>query len=351
MIDQYKIKSVHYYNHKLNNKIDAKSDFDKFLKTFFSDLDAQIIERKMKRDLEKAQILKSVLRKISRIATYSMGAIKNYRGLEHIPLIFQRFNRNKKTILLYGLTYDLRFLKKALRRKYNIVYYKLNQNRPIGKRRIKINDQVDAPNIEINKSSDKTISFLIDDIEIDFKRNISSYIEILSYFDQLNEKYSLCCGIWDTPACHGSRPLFFEYLKSKNIPVIGAQHGSSYGERDQPWHYDSDYQHCSDFISYGFEKEDLMRAVPSIDLAIEVHPCGMNIKQRKNKNRKKIDIVFPLTNCTSMVTEGVKRIPPHELTMRQIKILEYLDSLENLKIVVKPFINATHQRHPIYPDS
>ena len=142
-------------------------------------------------------------------------------------------------------------------------------------------------------------------------------------------------AIWGNPPINHARALLFEYFFSKGIPVIGAQHGGSYGDSIAPWQFCSDFNRCDCFFSWGFSKKDMKRLYPDKQLRCSVVPVGRSKQMSANKH-KRIDILFPIINTVSILTGGMARIPPSKLVIRQIKLLEYLNTLKDIKVTVKP---------------
>ena len=161
-------------------------------------------------------------------------------------------------------------------------------------------------------------------------------------------------GIWGNPPIFRTRALLFEFLKSQGVCIIGAQHGGNYGNVIHPEHIDSDFNRCDHYISYGFTRDDLTRTYPGIEIQTKIHPLGSTVTTRKSKKKKKkIDLVFPISNNYPLLRSGgIRRYPAYALIDRQIKLLKYLDSLGNRSIYIKHFdvpIVQSYQRCAYLP--
>ena len=94
----------------------------------------------------------------------------------------------------------------------------------------------------------------------DILRHLHDYVYYIKGLESLARSVPLSLCIWGLPPVAGLTALIFEFLRSKGIKVIGSQHGGSYGESNSPWHFDSDFNRCDYFISYGFTQQDLARS-------------------------------------------------------------------------------------------
>ena len=177
-----------------------------------------------------------------------------------------------------------------------------------------------------------------------------TYLKALLIMDTINDKNPICLGIWGNSPIQGMKALITEYIQSKKRPVIGGQHGGIYGDCYEPWHFDSDFDRCDYFISYGFTESDLKRLYPYKKVKTKILPFGQVSDILNCKNKKKIiDILFPITNCLSMFGGGMSRTPPSQLAKRQIAILEYLNSLNNVKSYIKPFMLSNYDNCAVLP--
>jgi hypothetical protein len=190
---------------------------------------------------------------------------------------------------------------------------------------------------------------LIKDIREDFYSNIQQYLRFIDQIKEINRDHPITLGIWGVPPSWKEGAIIFEYLRSEGTKVVGTQHGGLYGDSLMPWHFDSDFNRCDYFISYGFTKNDISRLYPTRKLDCEILSFGKAKTIRTRKSHKKIDILFPITMSKSMFNGGMTRIPPDKLVERQKAILEYLNSLANYSVYVKPIAYSNCEKCATMP--
>ena len=197
--------------------------------------------------------------------------------------------------------------------------------------------------------TDNLDQIFVTDIKADFLTNIDHYLEDLGSLQSLQEKWPVSLAIWGNSPITGMKALVVEYLRSAGIPVLGSQHGALFGDAYEPWHFDSDFNRCDFFVSYGFTGEDLRRLYPDRDIKMKVLPFGASSPNRSARVKTPIDILFPLTNSLSSFEGGMVRALPDRLAEAQIVLLEYLDSLADLDIYIKPFMFSGDHNSAVMP--
>jgi|GEM_PF-1154675 len=269
---------------------------------------------------------------------YALGKgltqIKNY-------LRFFRKTKSKKSILIYDELYDLDFITDYLD-EYNVFYYHNDLGHPTGKRVktiiIKIENATDINYTP--KENDNLYGLIMNEIIMDFCKNSQRYLEPICLLKEITQKFPICIGVWGLPPVSGSKAMIFEYLRSKHIKILGAQHGFGFGE-SLNMQFEVDFSLCDYFISYGFTDDDVKKLRPVHGNKAEILPLGSTKFTTKQKRKQiNIDIFWPITNSISIMDGGMMRIPPHILLERQKKILEYLNSLHEVKIYIKPLMNS-----------
>lgn len=166
-----------------------------------------------------------------------------------------------------------------------------------------------------------------------FRRLLTLYCEL--------ERQKPRLGIWSVPPTFGFGRLVFECLKSRKIPVIGLQHGGLFGNQHNHEMMIPDLMRCSHYVSWGFTAEDVARTFPQEQPDAHIHPLGwFRTIRPKNKVEFDFDLVFPLTNTMSIMEYGMTREKPELLLARQERLIDYLDSLENVRVAIKPFPGA-----------
>ena len=88
--------------------------------------------------------------------------------------------------------------------------------------------------------------------------------------------------------------LLVHYFNIKNKNVIGRQHGGCYvTQKMKEVHYDSDYNNCKYFLTYGFDNNDFNKAYGVNKPPCEIVPVGRKLITQKI-NPKYIDILYPI---------------------------------------------------------
>jgi hypothetical protein len=149
------------------------------------------------------------------------------------------------------------------------------------------------------------------------------------------QSHSVSAAAWDLPL--STRPqlnLTVELLLASGVPVFGRQHGANYVDQDLgSIHFDSDFNRCTHYFSYGFAAEEFAATYPSMRPRCQFIPAG-NPPLRVHPWRRRVDIVFPITNGGSLFY--LARMPEHDLAQRQLQILHAMDARADLDCVVKP---------------
>ncbi|MBL4889184.1 MAG: hypothetical protein JKX97_04080, partial [Candidatus Lindowbacteria bacterium] len=85
---------------------------------------------------------------------------------------------------------------------------------------------------------------------------------------------------------------------------------------------------------------------PERTINFDIHPVGSYREEKriseKKVHRKIVDLVFPVTNSFPMTTDGV-RTKTDDLTRFQVEILDFLDTLTELNVVIKPIPNYSRK--------
>lgn len=282
---------------------------------------------------------KSNYRKIFRSPRKALTKIKEY--IKDLKLLY--FKDGRDTVLLYEGLYDLLFLKKELKN-FNIIYCKEPDCFPVFLRAQK--DDVKKLELNIGSKKDSLTGLMKTLIKKHFEDNIQNYISAVKYLDILHKRYDIKAAVCGNSPALDIKSIIFEYLKSKNVPVIIGAHGFNYGLQDQfRYHFNSDYKRCDYFLSYGFTKIDLLNLYgeDAKSIKCEILPYGSkmirNPEKLNIKKRKIIDILFPITTNISLFGNTLVRIKPELLTEIQIRLLKYLDSKKNYSIAVKPLFS------------
>ena len=146
---------------------------------------------------------------------------------------------------------------------------------------------------------------------------------------------NVTAAAWDIPPV--ARPqlnLLAELCLRSGIPVLGRQHGASYGDQDLGRiHFDSDFDRCTHFFTYGFGARELAAAYPAARPTCRFLPAGNRPLVQKQRARP-VDIVFPISHRVPLLY--LARMPEAALARRQQLILEAMDARTDLRCAVKP---------------
>ena len=353
IIDIYKLDNIAFYDYHFTTYLDATLDMHSMITRYFADIETQILKTYVNK---KSKFIKLIRLVATTLIKFRQNPILTFKKILDKATgnnnRYRKFLDDRKTILLYEHLFELDFLRKDLA-DYNILYYKADYNNkcPEGFRfdeaEIKVN--IDFHDFDfIENKKDPYVQTFLKDIEEDFTRNIAGYISGINFLKKINKRYPISLGIWGTSPIFKLKALIFEYLKSEGIKVVGGQHGCRCGDSYEPQFIDSDFKRCDYFISYGFTREDLDRLYQKNDLDCKIKPFGKVKLIKQFKSMKKIDILFPPAIITPFIT-GMMRSISHELTDGQQKIIEYLDSLRQLDIYIKPVKHAPSELCTISP--
>lgn len=250
----------------------------------------------------------------------------------------RRHAAGTKSVLLCEPLLFLDFLNDSLP-EYNLIHCTI-EGYPTGFMRgiLRPKVQLDRPKLDSllkGKREEPFEDLFLQGIREDFTKGIAHYAQPVLSLKEIHEKNPISLAVWGNI---GGFPkyLLFEYLKSEGVEIVGAQHGNSYVDQIASWVLESDFDRCDHFISWGFTKDDLSRAYPDAKACFEVHPLGFVRPEPVQSDRLDIDIVFPMTWGMTVFDGGPARLKPDLLIERQIKLLEYLNSLEGLSVYIKP---------------
>lgn len=350
LIKKYEIFSIYYYDTILNGILNIEASVSSLFSLLNHSISIEIIESPPKHKTAGESIRRFCdLSKLFFLNPFIAIKIIQAKLLNHKRW---KLDAGQKNIFLQEPLYDLAFLKKHIN-KYNFI---LNRN---NNKIDYVGRMVQQVQVDINiNSSDFDIGSVIHDpvdkvflkhIEEDFLRHLHDYAYYLKGLESLSAQVPLAQGIWGLPPVTGLTALIFEFLRSKNIKVIGSQHGGTYGDSYASWQFDSDFNRCDYFISYGFTETDLARLYPERQIHTRIVPAGSAVDMKNQAVKKPIDILFPIANAISIFEGGMTRTPPDQLTARQVALLEYLNTLQHLTVYIKPFRFSNYKNCSVLP--
>lgn len=341
------------YNHKFDNYLETKSEMSHL--SFYGNIDNAI--KVIESEIDKGRndklfgyyyrLWKKIQKRQVRSMFRYMEKMDNRffsRQQADIKNRLKGFNEQAKTILLYDSQDNLKLLSKRLDM-FNLLKFS-NLDR-WGSAENRFDSSVESVLTDIKRAFDGIKveglyeRVLLNDLKNDFTGKLPIYMNISKSIKEVDEGFPISLGIWGLSPNEKIPAIVFEYLKSKNKIVVGVQHGCLFGDSYEPWHFDCDFNRAKYYISYGFDENDLEELYPHKKEKCKILPVGFNGAVHPGKKAKKVDILFPITNNLSIFNGGMTRIPPHVLVERQIKILDYLDSLKGFTTIVKPFAFPT----------
>jgi hypothetical protein len=166
-------------------------------------------------------------------------------------------------------------------------------------------------------------------------RNARAWLSPLVHGNRFLRTSNVAALAWDNPPV--ARPqlnLLVELCLRSGIPVLGRQHGASYGDQILGRiHFDSDFDRCTHFFTYGFGPSEFAAAYPAARPVCSFIPAG-NAPLPQRRRASPVDIVFPISHRVPLFYFA--RLPEAALAARQARILEAMDARTDLRCVVKP---------------
>lgn len=341
--NQLNISKIYIYHCKCNYFLDIKTDISYLIKVLFPKLKSEVVIYQLGK-YRQFQI-RSRFKRYRRYLR-PLTAIKYLRDKIMVRNSFKNKQKGKANIFISEPLYEIEFLPDELK-EFNVFFFANNKSLGSNNRKLSLSLKDDD---FICYQEDIYGRLLNKDIKEDFLSNIDNYLKPVTQIKELNQRNSISLGIWGNPPIQKAPALIYEYLRSENVPVIGVQHGGSYADSVYRWHFDSDFNRCNYYISYGFTEDDLNRTYPNTRVTTKILPLGkIKLPRPAKKKLHKVDVLFPITNNVSMLNGGMSRIPPHELTGRQINLLNYLNSLKGNKVLVKPMVGSNYDNCSVLP--
>ncbi|MCX5796575.1 MAG: hypothetical protein NTY77_13860 [Elusimicrobia bacterium] len=341
MVEQHGVGTIRFGNPRLDSFLRTTCDLQGLIAGLFPSIEIEVIDYPAQAGFPAhLQRALRLLRKARR-----WGTVKEALAARmEILLCSWRCRRpvkERKNILLFEPLYHLGFLRESLSG-YNLIYYRDAESPyPEGLRGSIPEPRLDWNPAELEallpRTADRELeTAALSAIREDFTGRIAQCLRTVLFLKEVNARYPISLGIWGN-SMGFQKYLVFEYLRSSGIKVLGTQHGNCYVDQISPWNFACDFDRCSHFISWGFTEDDLARAYPRAEPRPKIFPLGRALPAKRAAAKRRIDIVFPLTFTQPMLAGGCATSRPDALADNQVRILEYLNSLEGLSIYVKPF--------------
>lgn len=349
LMETEKVEEIAVYPYRFTALFSTDTTIDSVLRLLFPNVTIRRLEPVAEDRKTALLMLARKLLNPQKVASVLRRTVKVRRVFDGIPVA------GKPTVVLSEPLGEAAFLTDTLTSNYNVLYYAAGSSVPRGSQAKAPSGAVTLDTAQARTAlqpvlgNDVIAALFADDVLAHFMANLQEYRTVLATIRELHTQYPVALGLWGGPPVDPVRALLYEYLRSENIPVIGCQHGSVYGDSWEPWHFDSDFSHCDHFISFGFSQADLRRLYPGREPECTIEPLGKVRLPRSETEKKQIGILFPLTNSISMLEGGMIRVTPEQLTARQIQLLEYLNSLENCSVYIKLFPYSTAANCSVLP--
>ena len=273
-----------------------------------------------------------------RIKSYRQLFIKFYKQLKFT------LNSRSKKIFLLSSAYDF----ESMLDQFEDFPFQFIKNNSLKNNEISFTRAGSLiPLSESINNEDKLFEDLIIDLFLDEYSFIKNSILNCKKFLQTSE---VDVVVWGNPPCLNSgMAVTARYLMESGIPVVGYQHGGSYGIQEMlVGHHDSDYQHCTHFFSYGFTAEDVYETTGDYPNC-EIIPVGSlkvssSVQRTKTNSlsKERIDVLYITTNqIPYLMRDSFSYQLPKS-------IIDLLGSQVNMKSVVKLFPGASKFNYSHY---
>lgn len=171
-----------------------------------------------------------------------------------------------------------------------------------------------------------------------FKAEAMQLIQTMSSIEKTLSAYSIAAIVWQLSPSWGFLALLVRMAQEKGIPIIGLQHGGVYGYQDASFkHFDSDFDRCDHYFSYGYDAHDLARAYPNRPIKSHIHPTGSlhhsTLLRDMRPSKEAIDVLFAPTRTFNAFAWNSNC---HIVFERQMAVIENLDGHDDLKVFIKP---------------
>jgi hypothetical protein len=172
-------------------------------------------------------------------------------------------------------------------------------------------------------------------------RHARELLEPMVVAQRIAASFRLVAAAWDVPLItRVPLNLMGEALLASGVRVLGRQHGANYvDQRLGSIHFDSDFDRCTHYFSYGFGDAEFREAYPDARPRCVFVPGG-NPPRVSAARRRSVDIAFPIGGCVPLFY--LARMPESELVRRQRAVLAAVEERTDLDCVVKPPPGYSH---------
>ena len=302
-------------------------------------------------EMSPSALLAAIRLTAEKLALHPAGALRMIKEMiaRKFPVKLQK---GRKTVSLLGSPYDLPYLKSALK-DVNFIHWPYDSSPKL------------PPGIDggLSAEQETKIKTLLSGFKADelfgkerqmerelceaaakaLEKNPRYYFDPLMNLKKTDKAFGADCCFWGNSPAIGPKCLLNEYFLRKGAPVFAAQHGGNYAVQNLHFvHFTTDFSRCNYYFSYGFDKDDLREAYPDRKFKCEIIPAGSYREHEKRKKelsspgrkKEKVDVLFPPANSFSIFQEC--RHNSARLAGVQREITDVLDSLEGMKVYVKP---------------
>ncbi len=183
--------------------------------------------------------------------------------------------------------------------------------------------------------------------------NIGTMVNVWDQIKSWDLRYQFAALLWDSPTVVDVRKsVISEFFSVVKKPRIGVQHGGAYGCKHYGYaHFDSDFDNCEYFFSYGYTNADLVREFNGRKTRskILVPPKGRNRSLKSTEEvgeRIKVLYVFPENNEVPFFQLARPNRIDEFLFEFQKKIVTKLSQYKKEKVMLK-FPPGNFNNHPL----
>ena len=257
------------------------------------------------------------------------------------------FNNKKKNLIIEPL-WDLFYYNYNLKKNLIINISDIIKNNPkdINKNidQKKLVKLIDIIYIRNNKYFSKKIlkKLIIQANEINQKSNF-----LINHINNLLKKFHFKNIIWcNDPDSYTAN--ITSYFKSKNIKIIGIQHGGGYLLQNYGSHHlHSDFNFCDKFLSYGSSKHLMNKKISNIG-------CFRDTFYKKNfKSKNTLNTIYDFMYIPNPIISDYfysLNSPSYKKLLLQDKIVNYLKNI-NSKTIIKLPQNPNIDNYPLLIDT
>lgn len=267
-------------------------------------------------------------------------------------------DKNKKNLLLLYPFYDFSLLldSKVLKDEYNILTWNPDENNSLCNSEEessssmvsaeKLNFNADGFNNSVFSDTLNIRDLFIPLLKSFYEKKIEDMLRYWNQAKAIQRDNMISMVFWGNSPHRYPAGIVKEYFRINKVPICGMQHGGLYGSNYiGKLLFQTEYNQCDFYFSYGFSESDLKEEERSygLNISLKVIPVGsFRIKKLMDEFKKSygsslqqyVDIIFPVTVLNNEFFWGFEENTPR-LFEFQKKIIDFLSGFSDKKIIVK----------------